>query len=91
MNDVAIRDRLKELEEALAGSTVPEPGHAGVYLPENSRSEPSVDDVFDHIRLQIRYLAFDLEATRRENRYLRQMLEHRPNGEIDTDDGRPML
>ena len=29
----------------------------------------------DHLRLSIKYLAFDLEATKRENRVLRRMLE----------------
>jgi hypothetical protein len=29
----------------------------------------------DHLRLTIKYLLFDLEATRRENKYLRKILE----------------
>jgi hypothetical protein len=29
----------------------------------------------DWLRLSVKYLVFDLEATRRENQYLRQMLE----------------
>ena len=29
----------------------------------------------DYLRLSIKYLVFDLEATRRENGYLRKMLE----------------
>ncbi len=30
----------------------------------------------DYLRLSIKYMVFDLEATRRENGYLRKMLEH---------------
>ena len=29
----------------------------------------------DYLRLSVKYLVFDLEATRRENKYLRDMLE----------------
>ena len=29
----------------------------------------------DHLRLSVKYLVFDLEATRRENEYLRRLLE----------------
>ena len=32
----------------------------------------------DYLRLSIKYMVFDLEATRRENSYLRKMLEQEP-------------
>lgn len=35
----------------------------------------SLQDSIDYLRLSIKYLLFDLEATRRENAYLRKMLE----------------
>lgn len=35
----------------------------------------SLQDSLDYLRLSIKYLLFDLEATRRENNYLRKMLE----------------
>ena len=38
----------------------------------------TVDEAMGYLRLQIKYVIFDLEATRRENRYLRKMLENRP-------------
>ncbi|MFW6155358.1 MAG: transcriptional regulator [Planctomycetota bacterium] len=41
-------------------------------------SAKSVAEALDYLRLHIKYLVFDLEATRRENRYLRKMLESRP-------------
>ena len=34
-----------------------------------------LQDSLDHLRLTVKYLVFDLEATRRENSYLRKMLE----------------
>ena len=44
------------------------------------RLQQSVDklqDLLDFLRICIKYQIFDLEATRRENRYLRKMLEER--------------
>ncbi len=38
----------------------------------------SLQDSIDYLRLSIKYLLFDLEATRRENNYLRKMLEEDP-------------
>ena len=38
----------------------------------------SLQDSIDYLRLSIKYLLFDLEATRRENDYLRKMLEEEP-------------
>lgn len=35
----------------------------------------SLQDNLDYLRLSIKYLVFDLEATRRENGFLRKMLE----------------
>jgi len=37
----------------------------------------SLQDSLDYLRLSIKYLLFDLEATRRENSYLRKMLEEK--------------
>ena len=34
-----------------------------------------LQESLDYLRLSIKYLVFDLEATRRENGYLRKMLE----------------
>lgn len=37
----------------------------------------SLTESMDYLRLSVKYLIFDLEATRRENRYLRKLLESR--------------
>lgn len=41
-----------------------------------------LQESLDYLRLSIKYLVFDLEATRRENAYLRKMLEQQ-----NADDG----
>lgn len=38
-----------------------------------------LQDSMDYLRLSIKYLLFDLEATRRENAYLRKLLEKQTN------------
>ena len=40
---------------------------------KNSVAE--LQESLDYLRLSVKYLVFDLEATRRENTYLRRMLE----------------
>jgi chromosome segregation ATPase len=48
-----------------------------------------LQESLDYLRLSIKYLVFDLEATRRENSYLRKMLEHdnHSSGEDDSSPG----
>ena len=40
-----------------------------------TRTVSNLQESLDYLRLSIKYLVFDLEATRRENGYLRKMLE----------------
>jgi hypothetical protein len=77
MNEAAIKQRILELSESLVKAPTAN-GDAGIYVAQAPSDQPSVDETLDNLRLQLRYLMFDLEATRRENRYLRQMLESRP-------------
>jgi len=37
----------------------------------------TLDQSLDHLRLVVKYLLFDVEATRRENKYLKKVLEGR--------------
>ena len=40
-----------------------------------------LQESLDHLRLSVKYLVFDLEATRRENKYLRNLIEDQSEGE----------
>lgn len=42
-----------------------------------------LQESLDHLRLSVKYLVFDLEATRRENQYLRRLIE--ANGDTEGD------
>jgi chromosome segregation ATPase len=45
------------------------------------KSVDTLQESIDFLRLGIKYMLFDLEATRRENNYLRKMLEQDPNND----------
>jgi len=47
------------------------PGGAGSAM---KREMANLEDNLDHVRLAVKYLVFDLEATKRENRVLRELL-----------------
>lgn len=40
-----------------------------------------LQESLDYLRLSVKYLVFDLEATRRENQYLRRMLDEQARGD----------
>lgn len=62
------RDRLRKLAEETRDR------HEQI-----KKSVSTLQESIDFLRLGIKYLLFDLEATRRENGYLRKMLEQNPN------------
>ena len=88
IDEAAVRKDLNDLIEAITSS--PLAGKATSPAPGVYHSPPQADaaigDSLGQLRLQVKYLLFDLEATRRENRYLRQMLENRHRRNRDTDD-----
>jgi len=97
MDEATIRRKLGELCEFM--TRIPpqkpktiHPAKKGpndpAYLPKTFTDDRSIDDAIDQLRLQIKYVVFDLEATRRENKYLRQMIENRrPPRSDDSKDG----
>jgi hypothetical protein len=68
MTEKEVLEQLKQLTEVLAGKD-----EYGQQKPVEISG--SVQDNFDYIRIALRYLIFDLEATCRENGYLRKMLK----------------
>jgi len=88
MREKMLRERLDEIADILAAAppdaeAAPARGTYASHL--DTRRRDNLEELVDWLRLRVRYLNFDLEATRRENRYLRQMLERRHNmgGEAD--------
>ena len=82
MDEKQFQVKLAELMEEI--STLPQSERQKLTrLAEQSKQRhdhlrKTVSDLqesMDYLRLSIKYLVFDLEATRRENGYLRRMLE----------------
>ena len=46
----------------------------------------SLQESLDYLRLSIKYLVFDLEATRRENQYLRRMIQQQSEAAEEADE-----
>ena len=51
--------------------------HTAKRHEEIKKTVTSLHESIDFLRLSIKYLLFDLEATRRENQYLRKMIDDR--------------
>lgn len=82
MDEAALREKIGEiLSEAQRVSAVADPIAAGPRpgdQPHSSglkREMAALEDGLDRLRLAIKYLVFDLEATKRENRLLRELLD----------------
>ena len=85
INEATFKVRLQELIKEI--ESLPDPDSRFSKDPKTvahtgpqqlAATAKTVDEALDYLRLQIKYVLFDLEATRRENRYLRKMLENRP-------------
>ena len=82
MDEVAFQNKLDELVKEIG--TMPLPQRTKLVAlakqtqschEELKRSVDGLQESLDYLRVSIKYLLFDLEATRRENRYLRKLLE----------------
>ncbi|MFM9996323.1 MAG: transcriptional regulator [Phycisphaerales bacterium] len=82
MNEHDFQRKLGDLLEQI--SELPEPERSQVQKladetrTRHDRMRKTIGDLqesLDYLRLSIKYLVFDLEATRRENQYLRKLLD----------------
>jgi septal ring factor EnvC (AmiA/AmiB activator) len=87
MDEATFQKKLGELVKEIGGLPEPQQRKKLEVLAEQTKqrhaelkkSVSSLQDSLDYLRLSIKYLLFDLEATRRENSYLRKMLEESDN------------
>lgn len=84
MDEAKLEDKLKELVKEfgeLANPQYKKLASLSQQAQDNSkRLQKSVDNLqesLDYLRICIKYQLFDLEATRRENKYLRKLLEEK--------------
>ena len=96
MNEQDFQSKLSDLMQQL--DTLPTPAREQLQqIAQDTRDRHArmkktvgeLQDSLDYLRLSIKYLVFDLEATRRENQYLRKLLDaksgnhERPDTESD--------
>jgi hypothetical protein len=81
MDEAALREKVGQLLSAVnslprAKRLAPVDFSPTASAPRSAmrREMLALEDSLDHVRLAIKYLVFDLEATKRENRLLREML-----------------
>jgi hypothetical protein len=82
MEDPKIEDKLNELLKEFDATTSPEHQNLANLARQASdnfqklrKSVDSLQESLDYLRVCIKYQLFDLEATRRENKKLKEMLE----------------
>ena len=83
MKDKTTRERVGELIKLIYSPSVPAQRKKKILKLVRSASEKldqqkgnpeDTEKMFDELRVAIKYLLFDLEATKRENKYLEQLL-----------------
>ena len=82
MDTPGLEDKLNDLVREVSGANNPEYKKL-ITLAKQARenhkrlakSVNSLQESLDYLRVCIKYQLFDLEATRRENRYLKKLLE----------------
>ena len=82
MNEQEFQSKLAELMGEISTLPATERGKLEKLADETRQRHErlratvsSLQESLDYLRLSIKYLVFDLEATRRENGYLHKMLE----------------
>ncbi|MCH2134809.1 MAG: hypothetical protein MK116_13795 [Phycisphaerales bacterium] len=94
MNEQVFQERFAQLLKRI--NAMPDEQKVGLAVPavepdaqeaEVARAIKELQDSLDFLRLSVKYLMFDLEATRRENAYLRRLLEQatRERREVEED------
>ena len=84
MKDTNIEEKLRELVREFGGSADSRYNKLATLAKQAQsnrkrlqKSISSLQESLDYLRVCIKYQLFDLEATRRENKYLRKLLEER--------------
>ncbi len=82
MNETLFQKRLSELLSEIATLPASQRNKLELMVADTKKqhkqlqaSASNVQESLDYLRVAIKYLLFDLEATRRENAYLRKMLQ----------------
>ena len=88
MDETTFQKRLAELLSEISTLPASERSKLELLVADTKKrheqlkaTATGVQESLDYLRVAIKYLLFDLEATRRENSYLRKMLQQRRSGQ----------
>ncbi|MDZ4832050.1 MAG: transcriptional regulator [Phycisphaerae bacterium] len=70
-----IMNRIRDLPESERERATSTADGVSERRDKITKSVAELQESLDYLRLSVKYLIFDLEATRRENAYLRKMIE----------------
>ena len=94
MDEKTFQKKLTELMGEISSLPADEQGRlteiASQAQERHAKLRKTVHDLqesMDYLRLSIKYMVFDLEATRRENSYLRKMIDQKPNDDPSPPEG----
>jgi hypothetical protein len=84
MDEARLENKLNELVKEFGGMVDPQHKKLAMLAKQAQDSQRqlqksvnNLQESLDYLRVCIKYQLFDLEATRRENKYLRDMLEEK--------------
>lgn len=84
MDDAAVEEKLRELVKEFGGAAELQQIKLAILAKqaqeasqELKKEADSLQEAIDFLRICIKYQLFDLEATRRENDYLKKLLEEK--------------
>lgn len=82
MDEKVFQDKLSELVHVLGEFPAGQQERLDDFMEKARQRQDrmkqiitELSDSLDHLRLSVKYLVFDLEATRRENAYLRKIVQ----------------
>jgi len=81
--------QIGELPDDQRGSLEQLAAETQVRHEKMKKTITDLQDSLDYLRLSVKYVMFDLEATRRENAYLRKLLEKQSGGGDGANDTDP--
>ncbi len=84
MNEANLQQKLNELVKEIGGSADLHYRKLAMLATQTNETRKQLEETvnnlqeaLDYLRICIKYQLFDLEATRRENNYLRKLLEEK--------------
>ena len=84
MDEATFESKLSELVNEIGAVPAPQrekivnlAKQTHMYHSKLKKSVDNLQESLDYLRVSVKYLLFDLEATRRENEYLKKLLEEK--------------